>query len=309
MFQKFLSLVITFFLTGLICLIHSLVMAGSSTDYIRDKCPKEFNLHKATVTEFAIRMKPNVEQCGCGVVNLYYALNKGNMELIAQLEEDSGLMKSAARVFGISEHLTESLRNAPEVVPTLTILAEHDPLFFQKLSDALTSFSGRDRKQLDRNPSYILYYLLSAAMTDDDAQRAEIVSMVKRLKKKVAPEAIDVFSLLYAQTFDVYPHGDPDFRCSVADVTLRRLGLDTVRAIRPYKAHLALFLPPTEKEIPESQNLDNAKYEQLKENYTSLLIHVFQQISERYGLPYGLKVVEHLAQPLMEALRFHQNKH
>ncbi len=67
MFQKSLSLMITIFLTGQICLTSGSVMAGSSTDYIRNACPREFDRHKATVTEFAMRMRPNVEQCGCGL--------------------------------------------------------------------------------------------------------------------------------------------------------------------------------------------------------------------------------------------------
>ncbi len=41
---------ITIFLAGQIGLTSGPVMAGSSTDYIRKACPREFDLHKATVT-------------------------------------------------------------------------------------------------------------------------------------------------------------------------------------------------------------------------------------------------------------------
>ena len=306
MFRKSLLSAITIFLAGQFCLISESVTAGSFTDYIRNECPREYDLYKSAVTEFAIRMKPNVGQCGCDVVGLYYALSRNSMELVAQLEEDAELMQSAARVFGISEELTEALGNAPEAVSTLTILAEHDPRLFQKLSDALSLFSRSDRKKLSKNPNYILYYLLAAAMAD--AQGSGIASMVKRLKRRIAPGAMDVFSLLYTQTFSVYPHADTDYRFSAADATLGKLGMKNVRAVRPYKAHLALFLPPTEKEIPESQNLNKTEYEQLKEDHINLLVRVSQNISDKYGLPYGLKVVEHIAPHLMDALRFHNNK-
>lgn len=306
MFRKSLLSAITIFLAGQFCLISESVTAGSFTDYIRKECPREYDLYKSAVTEFAIRMKPNVGQCGCDVVGLYYALSRNSMELVAHLEEDAELMQSAARVFGISEELTEALGNAPEAVSTLTILTEHDPRLFRKLSDALSLFSRSDRKKLSKNPNYILYYLLAAAMAD--AQGSEITSMVKRLKRRIAPGAIDVFSLLYTQTFSVYPHADTDYRFSAADATLGKLGMKNVRAVRPYKAHLALFLPPTEKEIPESQNLNKTEYKQLKEDHINLLVRVFQNISDKYGLPYGLKVVEHIAPHLMDALRFHNNK-
>lgn len=191
MFRKSLLSAITIFLAGQFCLISESVTAGSFTDYIRKECPREYDLYKSAVTEFAIRMKPNVGQCGCDVVGLYYALSRNSMELVAQLEEDAELMQSAARVFGISEELTEALGNAPEAVSTLTILTEHDPRLFRKLSDALSLFSRSDRKKLSKNPNYILYYLLAAAMAD--AQGSEITSMVKRLKRRVAPARLMSF--------------------------------------------------------------------------------------------------------------------
>jgi hypothetical protein len=177
MFRKFLLLAA--FLSAQICLMPDSLTAGSFTNYIANACPEESHRYKNTVTEFAIRMKPSVEKCGCGAVGLYYALNESSMELIAQLEEDTELMRSAAKLFTISEEVTEALRNVPEIAETLTVTSGHDPLFFQRLSDALASFSRSDRSETENNPNYILYYLLAAAVTDETASKSETESVMK----------------------------------------------------------------------------------------------------------------------------------
>ena len=114
--------------------------------------------------------------------------------------------------------------------------------------------------------------------------------------------------MLYWQTTKVYPNAGPDFHLAVTDATLTKMGSEIVRKLKPYKEYTAWFLPPTVKDIPEAQNLNNTEYNRLKQDYISLNIHVFRTISELYGLPYSLKLIEQIAPALMEALRYHNNK-
>ena len=147
-------------------LLPSPAMSGSFTDYIKNKCPSEYKRHESTVAEFALRMKGHVEEYGCGVVNLYYALSASNMDLIDQLEEDTGLMQAAAKVFEISDELNQALRESPDAASTLALFAGYDPEIFKKLAEALSSFSRYDEKQIKKNPNYILYYLLATSTVD-----------------------------------------------------------------------------------------------------------------------------------------------
>jgi hypothetical protein len=290
-------------------LFSSVGNAGSYTNYIADKCPKEFRSHQETVKEFAIRMKPFVEKCGCGVVNLYYALGNSNLVLVSSLENDIDLMSSAAKVFEISHDFTDAMKQSPDVVETLTLIANRDPNMFHKLSEVLSSFSRYDGRQLRKDPSYILYYILAAAMAEEKATTSDLKLTVRNLKRNVSLDAVSALTLLYLQTMIVYPEADPNYWMSAAKWTLECLGTQTVNSLSPYKEYLALFLPPNEDDIPESQNLSDREMQRLKQDYISLMEFVFNLINRTSeSAAYALKVTEHISPYLLEALRFHRNK-
>ena len=282
--------------------------AGSFTNDIKEKCPGEFELHKHTVAEFAIRMKPFVEACGCGVVNLYHALARNNMELLDQLEEDIEIMRAAVEVFSISEEFTDTLETFPDLLPTLVILARNDPDIFHKFSQVISSFSRHDSRQLRRNSSYILYYILASAMADKDTQSKKIESIARNLQKKVSVESVSALAMLYWHAMAVYPNAYPDYWMMAAEETLRSLGPKTVKILEPYKDFLSYFLPPTEDDIPESQNISAKEIQQLRQDYMDLIVYVFNEISGRYGTPYALMVIEYISPAVLEGLRFHRNK-
>ena len=306
---RVLSFVLSFFALLQIFLLLPPVQAGSFTDHIRKACPGEFKRHEGTVAEFAMRMKPYIDECGCGVVDLYNALSDNNMEIIDQLEEDMALMQSAVEILDISETLNNVIKDSPDIVLTLVLLLQNDRQTFHKLSDALSSFSRHERRQLRKNPNYFLYYLLAAAMPEDLSQGFDIRSNARRLKKRVSVQSLDAFSLLYLQARFVFPNANSDYWVGAAEGTLKRLGPMTVRVLKPYKEYLAYFLPPKEDEIPESQNMSGAELQNLRRDYMDLIIFTFQRISEQFGIPYGLKAVEHICPSVMEALRFHHNKY
>ena len=298
-----------------VCLISVIIIftsqiasAGSFTNYIKGKCPRQFNLHQETVAEFAIRMKPFVEDCGCGVVNLYYALSSNNMELIDQLEEDMDMMHAAAEVFDISDEFTNALRDSTDSVATLALLARNDPDIFHKLSGALSSFSKHDSRQLRRNPSYILYYLLASAMVDKNTQSNDIEFIARKLKKEVSVGSVGALAMLYWQSIIVYPNANPDYWMWAANETLKSLGPKTIKTLGPYKDCLAYFLPPSEDDIPESQNISARELQKLRQEYMDLIVYVFKEITRIYGTPYALKVIEYISPSILEALRFHNNK-
>ena len=297
-----------FLISAIIIFIPQIANAGSFTNYIKEKCPRQFNLHQETVAEFAIRMKQFVEDCGCGVVSLYYALSSNNMELVDQLEEDMDMMHAAAEVFQISDEFTNALRDSTDSLETLTLMARNDPDIFHKLSGALSSFSRHDSRQLRRNSSYILYYLLASAMADKDTQSNDIELIARKLKKKVSVGSIGALAMLYWQSIIVYPNANPDYWMKAAEEVLRSLGPKTVKALEPYKDSLAYFLPPSEDDIPEPQNISSREIEKLRQDYMDLMVHVFQEISRIYGTPYALMVIEYISPSVLEALRFHNNK-
>ena len=281
---------------------------GSFTDYIKSECPSEFKKHKKTVKEFAIRMKPYVEDCGCGIVNLYYGLSNNNMDLIDQLEEDMDLVCDAAKIFEISNNLTNAFKESPDSVKTLVLLANNDPDIFHKLSKALSSFSRYDSRQLRKNSSYMLYYFLASAMINEDAQSSDLRLIVRNLKRKVSVEAVSALAMLYLQSIIVYPNADPNYWMWAAETTLESLGAKTVKSLNPYQEYLAFFLPPKEDNIPESQNLSTREIQKLRQNYMNLMAFVFDLIKRTYEkTAYSLMVIEHISPYLLEALRFHQN--
>lgn len=307
---KIKSFVDLFFVAILmVTLFFSVVNAGSYTNYIGDKCPKEFKRHKETVSDFSIRMKPFVEKCGCGVVNLYYALGNSSLELVSSLEEDIDLMRSAANVFEISDDLTDAMKQSPDVVETLTLFARNDPNMFHKLSEVLSSFSRYDGRQLRKDPSYILYYSLAAAMVEENATTSDLKLTVRNLKRNVSLDAVSALTMLYLQSMNVYPDADPRYWKRASKLTLKCLGTQTVKSLSLYKEHLALFLPPKEDDIPESQNLSDREMQNLRQDYISLMEFVFNLIDRTYGsAALALKVTEHISPYLLEALRFHSNK-
>jgi len=283
--------------------------AGSFTDSIKEKCPTEYRHHKDTVKKFAIRMKPFVEECGCGVVNLYDSLGDSNLALISSLEEDMDMMRSATKIFEISSDLNDALKESPEIVETLTLFANMDPALFQKLSKALSSFSKHDARQLRKDSSYILFYLLASSMIDPKERDLKLI--LKNLKRNVSLNAISSLSMLYLQSRTVYPNADPHFWMSAAEMTLQALGKKTVKALVPYKEYLALFLPPKEDDIPESQNLSSREIQKIRQDYMDLMVFVFNLIDSIDGKDtsaLALKVTQHIYPYLLDALRFHGNK-
>ena len=295
-------------ITAMVFLTPYVADAGSFTNYIKKKCPREFKLRQETVTEFAIRMNPFIENCGCGVVSLYYALCNNNMALIDQLEEDMEMMHAAAEVFEISDEFTSALKDSPDSVATLALLAHNDPDIFRRLSGALSSFSRHDSRQLRRNSSYLLYYLLASAMADKDTQSDDIEFIARKLKKKVSVESISALAMLYWQSIIVYPNANPEYWMRAAENALSSLGPKTVKTLAPHKERLAYFLPPTENDIPESQNISARELQKLRQDYMYLIVYVYKEITRLYSTPYALKVIEYISPAVLEALRFHHNK-
>ena len=280
---------------------------GSFTDYIKSECPSEFKKHKKTVKEFAIRMKPYIEDCGCGIVNLYASISDKNMELIEQLEEDLNLMQAFIPLFEISDDLNEAIKFCPDIVEIYAIF-NSDNRSSDLLIETLTSFSRHDVRQLKRNPNYIYYYLLAIEMSTDRTNALQLIKKVKQLKKTIPVEYIDLFSIAYAQARNIYPDAGSDYWVNVADQTLKVLGPDSIQAIRPYKENLSYFFPPRENEIPESQNRTYAEIQRLKKDYMELIAHIFRNISNSYGLPRAIKVVENISTSITEALLYYQNR-
>jgi|GEM_PF-5718583 len=305
-----LSRIILRFLIVLALLTPSAAHCGSYTSFIQIHCPTEFKKNEQVVMEYAVRMKPQVEQFGCGVVNTYSVMTKGNLPLLDSMEEEQNavqMMPAAARVFSISDGLNAALAKSPSFLNGLIMLANQDTQLFDRLVPLLRTISSSELELIHRHEHYPIYYLLTACLAEDAGMSSSPPEILKKLKHSVAPEMLDVFAMLFLQARSLYSNSDANHVLDLSIRTLQQLGPSFIGHFKMSPSYLAYFLPPKTEEIPDSANLNNAELEKVRSDYLMIMKSVFLTTVSRYNQVAALLIVERLPAPLLAALARHKN--
>ena len=287
-------------------IVSSNVCAEKNVDLVKRKCPSEYQKYSDTVEEY-IRMKEYVESCGCEVVPLYACFADNNMDFIDLLEADPELMKSAADIVSSCPDFFAQIKLDPLIVESIMIMDQHS---FQALKIILNNIPKKDIKKLTNNSNYFSYYLLTCMLIEgnDYEDPRKINSILRKLKREIPKEKVDLFTLVYVLKNIAEDSISPSECYNLVDLTFKTLGTKTIKKfLKLDKGALLNFLAPSSEILENSQSIGKFELQRLQENYVEIMGYVYNLFGSKQMDDGGIKITEMISKYIPEALIEYNN--
>jgi len=254
-------------------LLFQIALFGRLEDRIKHQCQNEY---RESVSDYLIRMEEDIQTHGCRVIPLYASIiTSKNFDLLDLLEENSMLMENLLEVFYLNEHLTQLLLyhdTLKQIVLNNGMNEKFIKNFLFLLQHALPQ---QAITQIEKETSYLNYYLLSAFYAKD---QQEAISLLKRTKEAISLEVLPSFTLLLSAVGDSYSFENLLESFSIIQ---QELSSDAIRNLVHYPEYFIYLL------YPKAVDLDLKTYSasQLKEKQQSIqkkALFVYQAMYAQY---------------------------
>ena len=296
---------VSWFFVNIFLFTPNSVQAGSYTDYVREACPKEFSKYEDS-QNYAIRMKPFVEQYGCGVVSAYGVFMYSQIDRIDFWEENPEIFEPVNRVFLMAAKHGLDIQKTPPIFDALfSLTSSDDELLTTKLDELLTVITHRQRSAINKEPIRILY-LSWAGMLYPEKTNIEIVKASQELSVSIPADFLTVALVLEQQIKLVYTNYSASKRLNLIKGLMGDYKVEFLNRIARNKLALpnAIYLlPPQVEDIANVQNLSERQLYKLQREYIASIKQVIEKFEQKTGsIGLAMEGMSVLSPYILEAL-------
>lgn len=266
-------------------------------------------VHRKTMTEFAYRMTPQIEEYGCDVVLTYTAFGNDHCVLLELAEEQPELMEKITETLAATPQLALMLHKFPKLTQALD-LRLRDESTQEEFWNILESM-GKTQVQaiMKGKPNIALLTLLlpnaspQALEKNFSKRQQELLVYLINMTALTSSFAIDVEGM---ETLLPYMTTNPTDALKIYKLVLNEWGEEGFSRLlgRTPEAVSSTVPPLTLQELSNLQPLssDTNRFQTMQKEYIPLVRNLYQNIARRYGEAWASEFISGFADVLPLAL-------